>query len=165
MYFQATVGDQTYEIEVERDVVQIDGEVCPYVFERIADGRYALLLDGRSVSVFLDPLPDGRLRVMRRGQTVDVELKDRRALLMQRYGMERRDLGAEREVRAPMPGLVLSVNVAPGQEVHQGDGLLVLEAMKMENELQAAGSGTVRAVHVAPGQAVRKNALLLEVDP
>ena len=165
MFFRATVGDHTYEIEIEGDVLTIDGEACDYVFERIADGRYALLLDGRSVSVFLEPLPDGRLRVTRRDRTVDVDLKDRRALLMERYGMERRDLETARVGRAPMPGLVLSVHVAPGQEVRQGDGLLVLEAMKMENELQAAGSGTVKAVHVSPGQAVGKNALLLEVEP
>ena len=63
-----------------------------------------------------------------------------------------------------MPGLVLRVLVEPGDEVEQGQGVAVLEAMKMENELTAPAAGTVAAVHVAAGDAVAKNELLIEVD-
>ena len=65
---------------------------------------------------------------------------------------------------APMPGLIVRVNVAPGDVVHAGQGLVVMEAMKMENELRAAAAGTVRAVHAAPGSAVNKGAVLVELD-
>ena len=68
------------------------------------------------------------------------------------------------EVRAPMPGLVLDVMVEAGQEVEAGDGLVVLEAMKMENELRAGAAGVVSSIHVAAGDAVGKNAILIELD-
>jgi pyruvate carboxylase subunit B len=67
-------------------------------------------------------------------------------------------------VRAPMPGLVLRVEVAVGQELAAGGGLVVLEAMKMENEIRSPGPGKVKAVLVEPGQAVEKGAPLVEIS-
>lgn len=69
------------------------------------------------------------------------------------------------DVRAPMPGLVVAVEVTEGQPVEAGQGLVVIEAMKMENELRAPAAATVRAVHVAAGSAVEKGAVLVDFDP
>jgi pyruvate carboxylase subunit B len=66
-------------------------------------------------------------------------------------------------VIAPMPGLIVRVSVAVGDQVQAGQGLIVMEAMKMENELRASGPGTVKAVHVAPGKAVEKGTILVEL--
>ena len=67
-------------------------------------------------------------------------------------------------VRAPMPGLVVRVNVKVGDEVQAGQGLVVMEAMKMENELRATAAGRVRSVEVSPGTAVEKGALLVALE-
>ena len=67
-------------------------------------------------------------------------------------------------VRAPMPGLVIRVNVKVGDEVQAGQGLVVMEAMKMENELRATAAGRVRSVEVSPGTAVEKGALLVALE-
>jgi biotin carboxyl carrier protein len=67
-------------------------------------------------------------------------------------------------VRAPMPGLIVRVNVKVGDIVEAGQGLVVMEAMKMENELRATVAGTVRSVDVAPGTAVEKGALLVALE-
>jgi biotin carboxyl carrier protein len=64
---------------------------------------------------------------------------------------------------APMPGLIVRIAVSEGDLVQAGQGLVVMEAMKMENELRATSDGTVKRVHVAPGVAVEKGALLLEL--
>ena len=93
---------------------------------------------------------------------LDLEIKDETALLLERFGFDDSAGAAEREIRAPMPGLVLRVLVEAGQTVEEGEGLVVLEAMKMENELRAPAAGTVEAVHVASGAAVGKNDLLIE---
>ena len=69
-----------------------------------------------------------------------------------------------RPLAAPMPGLVVRVLVAAGDVVVEGQGLVVMEAMKMENELRASAAGTIRAVHAAPGRAVEKGALLVEFE-
>jgi pyruvate carboxylase subunit B len=63
-----------------------------------------------------------------------------------------------------MPGLVLRVQVAPGQNVAAGTGVIVLEAMKMENELKAVGAGVVRSVRVSAGEAVEKGQVLIEFE-
>ena len=62
---------------------------------------------------------------------------------------------------APMPGLIVRVNVSVGDHVQAGQGLVVMEAMKMENELRAVAAGTVKSIEVAPGTAVEKGALLV----
>jgi biotin carboxyl carrier protein len=64
-----------------------------------------------------------------------------------------------------MPGLVLRVQVEPGQRVAEGGGLVVLEAMKMENELKSPATGVVKAVRVSPGEAVEKGQVLVEFEP
>jgi pyruvate carboxylase subunit B len=65
---------------------------------------------------------------------------------------------------APMPGLIVRVSVAVGDRVAAGAGLVVMEAMKMENELRAPAAGTVKAVHATPGAAVEKGAVLVELE-
>jgi biotin carboxyl carrier protein len=65
---------------------------------------------------------------------------------------------------APMPGMIVRVNVQEGDHVQAGQGLVVMEAMKMENELRAVGAGSVKRVVVTPGTAVEKGALLLEME-
>jgi pyruvate carboxylase subunit B len=65
---------------------------------------------------------------------------------------------------APMPGLIVRVNVSVGDRVEAGEGIIVMEAMKMENELRATAGGTVRSVNVTSGTAVEKGALLVELD-
>jgi pyruvate carboxylase subunit B len=65
---------------------------------------------------------------------------------------------------APMPGLIVRVNVSVGDRVEAGQGLVVMEAMKMENELRATAAGTVKSVEVTPGTAVEKGALLVGLE-
>ncbi len=65
---------------------------------------------------------------------------------------------------APMPGLVVRVTVQPGDVVAAGQGLVVMEAMKMENELRAPAAGTVKSVRVVPGTAIEKGAVLVELE-
>ena len=67
-------------------------------------------------------------------------------------------------ILAPMPGLVIRVNVNPGDRIEAGHGVVVMEAMKMENELRATTAGTVKSIKVAPGTAVERGALLVELE-
>jgi biotin carboxyl carrier protein len=67
-------------------------------------------------------------------------------------------------ILAPMPGLVIRINVNPGDRVEAGHGVVVMEAMKMENELRATTSGTVKSIKVTPGTAVERGAILVELE-
>ena len=145
-------------------MLTIDDSSADFFAERRGKGFMVLWLDGRSYDVTLRKAGKGRVEVSLGGRTREVRVQDERALLLERYGLADAAAAAEREIHAPMPGLVLKVAVEEGQEVAEGDGLLVLEAMKMENELRAPADGTVAAVHIAAGDAVGKNDLLIEID-
>ncbi len=67
-------------------------------------------------------------------------------------------------IKAPMPGLILEINVAVGQEVQEGDNLLILEAMKMENSFDSPRAGVIKSIAVEKGQAVDKGQLLIEFE-
>ncbi len=161
--YQAQVGDRRFDLSYDGTTLQVDG--APMAFEWVSLGAaaYLLVLEGTSRVLLVERLASGQVRVTHpRGRQTDVLVKDEAALLLEQFGMDDADSAAAREVHAPMPGLVLSVLVEPGQQVHPGDGLVVLEAMKMENELRASAEATVRTIHVTPGDAVSKNALLIE---
>lgn len=93
-----------------------------------------------------------------------VKVNDRLDDLLSQMGMNISAGAVMEDVRAPMPGLVLSVLVSEGQTVKDGDPLLILEAMKMENIIKATGDGTIGKILVGNQDAVEKNQVLIEMD-
>jgi biotin carboxyl carrier protein len=98
------------------------------------------------------------------GNTYEVNLASALDKLIKEMGFE---VGAAKQVnaiKAPMPGLVLEISVAVGQEVQEGDNLLILEAMKMENSFTSPRAGVIKSIAVNKGQAVDKGQLLIEFE-
>jgi biotin carboxyl carrier protein len=128
-----------------------------------------VLIDNKSYDLDLERANpkdslDGRLGVRVRGRVVYLEMLDERRKKMKDAQMTRfSDSGVVRVV-SPMPGKVLRVLVAEGQLVKEGDGLVVIEAMKMENELRAPRDGTVKGIMGKAGDPVDSGALLLTLD-
>jgi pyruvate carboxylase subunit B len=162
--YQAVVGDSTFDISFDGDHVILDGERMPYSFEVLRDGYVSLIVDGHSLPMSVESVGDGRMQVTIAGQRTEVAVKDERDLLVDEFGLGADEAGGG-EVRAPMPGLVLDLLVAEGEEVEAEQGLLVLEAMKMENELKAPSGGVVDTIHVEREAAVDKNDLLISIAP
>ena len=102
------------------------------------------------------------IRLQLNGQPLDIQAKDRFDLLLDKLGMSAAASTKVNELKAPMPGLIVDVRVAPGQTVQKGDPLLVLEAMKMENILKAPGEGTVAAIKVQLRDNVTKGQVLIQ---
>ena len=96
-------------------------------------------------------------------QEVSVSIEDRFDALLHSLGMDNMNSQKVNEVKAPMPGLVLKIMVEPEQKVSKGDGLLVLEAMKMETEVRASDGGVVSALAVREGDAVKVRDTLLRL--
>mgnify|MGYP006278671679 CR=1 FL=1 len=162
--YRAIVGDRSFDLSFEEDHVLVDGEAKPYAFEVLRDGYVSLIVDGVSMPVSVEPVGDGTMRVTIAGQRTEVQVKDERDLLVDEFGLGA-DAAAGGEVRAPMPGLVIDILVDEGETVEADQGLLVLEAMKMENELKAPSGGVVGTIHVASDDAVDKDDLLVEIEP
>jgi pyruvate carboxylase subunit B len=106
----------------------------------------------------------GRYALWVDGYRFDVEALDERTRAIRDLSAANAGPTGPAPVLAPMPGLIVRVNVNVGDVVEAGQGVIVMEAMKMENELRATSSGTVKRVEVTPGTAVEKGALLVALE-
>jgi len=161
-YF-VTIGSQTHEVEVDGSDVTVDGVGVETQLAAVSGTPlYHLLLGGQSWTVAAEPLDGvGRWALGIAGERVEVAVQDERSRGIEAVSAKGQPAAGGGTVRAPMPGLVVRIEVAEGQQVDAGAGLVVVEAMKMENELRAPRSGMVQTVHVAIGQAVEKGASLV----
>lgn len=158
------MGEDVWDVEVSPDRVVINGREREASLVQVRGNHYSLILDGRSYSLVIQDGDDGKVDVQTTRHPFSVHVQDERDLLLERFGLQADVADGLIEVRAPMPGLVVRVMVDEGQRVESGDGLLVLEAMKMENELSAEAPGIIKKIHIATGDAVTKNALLIELE-
>ena len=163
MKYVVLVDGKTIEVEVDGDRVTVDGRTHSATLDVIPGTPLRQLLrDGRPLTLSVEPLGQGRWALAPRGERWEVEVLDERTRHVRSLaGGTDRPRPAE-VLKAPMPGLVVRVQVEPGQSVVVGTPLVVLEAMKMENELKAASAGVVKAVRVASGEAVEKGQVLIE---
>jgi biotin carboxyl carrier protein len=147
--------------------VLVDGTPREVEIQTIRPGTLWLrFADGRSVTVDVDPAKDGDVTTEVRGITFPVKLLDARKKLLAEAQARR---AAERPagptvVRAPMPGKVVKILCKPGDRVAAGAGLVVVEAMKMENELRSPREGTVETIHVKEGQPVEGQESLITLS-
>jgi biotin carboxyl carrier protein len=158
-----SVGDREIEVEVDGERVTVGGTT------RIASlgvvpgtSTRQLLVDAVPTLLTMRSTGRGRWSVGSGGDRWDMEVLDERTRHIRSL-----TAGADRPpgpatLRAPMPGLVVRVLVEPGQEIEAGSGLVVLEAMKMENELKAPAAGTVGAIRAQAGEPVEKGQVLVE---
>ncbi len=97
------------------------------------------------------------------GENFVVEIKDELDLMLEKMGFGLAVNKQIKEIKAPMPGLVLEIAVSVGQEVKEGDKILILQAMKMENSIVIHASATIKRIAVSTGQAVEKGQVLIEL--
>jgi biotin carboxyl carrier protein len=95
------------------------------------------------------------------GQKQAVVVKDKFDLLLEKMGLNDLKSNKMNDIKAPMPGLILSINIKEGDEVQKGDAIMILEAMKMENVLKSPGEGVVKSIVVKQGDSVEKNQVLI----
>lgn len=166
MGYVAVIDGEQVPVDVTMDS---EGRIVVAVEDReyVVDARWtqsdllSLIIDGRSYQVDIHSEKDCH-RVLIEGEHFDFELFDeRKALLKSAAG-----LGAEgvQEIRTSMPGKIVKVLVAEGDEVEKGSGLIIVEAMKMENEMKSPKAGVVKKVGVEEGEAVEAGTLLVVVE-
>jgi len=141
--------------------VTIDGVEHAVDARQLRPGSFSLLIDQHSVAC--DVRCDGdRYRIDLDGRTVELTLVD--ALRHGGVSLEADVVEGPQEIRAMMPGKIVTVLVAAGDPVEKDQGILVVEAMKMENEVKSAGAGVVKEVLVRPGQAVEAGEVLARLE-
>lgn len=157
--FKVKVND-SFEFEFTKD------QITDLDTQEISDNNYHLLQENRSfkAEVVAENFLQRQYQVKINSNTYKVAVSNELDLLIEEMGLSLGTVQMINDIKAPMPGLILEVNVAEGSEVKEGDYLLVLEAMKMENTLTAPRDGVVKSVSVKQGQTVEKNQLLIAME-
>ena len=168
MKFWVTLRGRDAEVEFEaragRLFLEVEGRQVEADFVRLPDGEvYSLLVDGHSHEVTVAHR-GASLDVTVNGTTIPVEVRSPLEKLLAQTAGDRAK-GRGETITAPMPGAVVAIRVKPGDVVHAGQPVVVLEAMKMQNELAAQSGGVVSEVLVTVGAAVASGAALLKLVP
>ncbi len=163
--FEAQLDNETIPVEIAggpgRYTVTMGGERIDVDASQVAEGIWSLLL-GRSSYVVDVTEHDGSYLVDVDGESYRIGVEEETRYIIRTRGA-RAGRGGQ-VLKAPMPGKVSLIEVAVGQAVKPGDGLIVLEAMKMENEFKASAAGTVKEIRVHVGQAVNPGDVLVVIE-
>ena len=162
--FSVILQDNTYSVEKNGSETRVNEQTITWDLKWIGDRKIHLIQGSRSLEAELlaVDLEAKTLQIRLGHKTTTLQLKDRFDLLLEKMGMNAAGSGSLKEIKAPMPGLILDLKVAPGDVVKKGDVVLILEAMKMENSIKSPGDGVVKEVKVSLKQSVEKNQVLIQ---
>jgi pyruvate carboxylase subunit B len=167
MNYTVNIGEHSFELSIQDSVkglkVALDGRSLSVDMAPVAPEVYSLLVDGRSYEVQVRGR-EGDYQVFFGPRHYAVRVEDERARLIKELAADARSQERPREIKAAMPGLVVKVEVAKGDQVRPGDGLVVVEAMKMENEVRAQQKGIVKQVFVKQGMTVEQGQTLIVLE-
>lgn len=166
MKYFVKVGEHERELELGGGRARIGGEEVPVQLAEVEGSPVRLLTVGDRVHrvVLRRGAEKGQYTISVDGWRFEVNALDERSHTIRALSAAAAGPKGPAPLVAPMPGLIVRVNVEAGDRVQAGQGLVVMEAMKMENELRAAAAGTVKAVHARPGTAVEKGTVLVEME-
>lgn len=165
MKYVTTVNDKDFEIEiVDEHHIRIGERLLAVDFETVSGQPvFSLILDGKSYESFVYQ-GDEDWEVLLRGRQFQVKVQDEREKRLKAAAGGGVAEGGEFHLKAPMPGLIVAIPVAEGQEIKKGQVLLILESMKMQNELKAPRDGVVDRIRVKAGESVEQKQTLLSVQ-
>lgn len=165
MEFEFTTGGEKRRVKTDarspRTEVVVDGTSYDVDWTRVRDGVVSLVVDGRSHTVYVGRR-DGGVDVQMEGRQFSFDTGSRDDDSAVAAGAA---TGAGGTIKAPMPGNVVKVVVAEGDEVTVGSSLIVVEAMKMENDVKSPVDGVVKKVNVAAGDSVGTTEAMIEIEP
>jgi biotin carboxyl carrier protein len=166
MKFEVLINNTRRIVDLERDAnrwrISLDGHLVDADAVEIAPNTYSILLNGKSHEIRVTPTPTGALTLQTGPHEFTAEVIDPRAWRGRRQGAIEAE--GRQQILAPMPGKIVRVLVQTGEAVQVGQGLLVVEAMKMQNEIRSPKSGTVERLLVKEGQPVNAGEILAWID-
>jgi acetyl/propionyl-CoA carboxylase alpha subunit len=161
---EAIVNQRTVAVDIDNRSLSINGESRMLDILPIQNGKY-FHLQYKDHSYFFEILSFDKAaktyKIGFNGLSYEVGIRDRFDQLLHSMGLDSVSKPKVNDVKAPMPGLVLTIKVSEGQEIKKGDPILILEAMKMENIIKSPVDGVVKSIVVAEKQAVDKNQPLI----
>lgn len=166
MKYQTEGKDRKHTLEIQEGSCTIDGQHQSFEFHQFTSQDATIRLNDQLHKVrFLERSEDGKtLKAVVNGKVTEITLKSETDLLLEKMGGGAANNQSAKKIKAPMPGLIVKIQVEIGQEVEKGQVLLNFEAMKMENQLKSPGPGKVKTILVTQGDKVEKGQLLVEME-
>jgi biotin carboxyl carrier protein len=160
------IDETSHEVDVNGDVLSFDDGTYPVRLEVLDGTPVYLIRIGNDVHrvIARRGAERGSYDLEVDGYRVSIEALDARTRAIRELSRTSGKTARATQLTAPMPGLIVRVAVREGDEVRAGQGVVVMEAMKMENELRIQSAGKVKRIHVGAGAAVERGALLLELE-
>ena len=166
VHLEGTSGKRQHVVELERGGenfrVILDGHPVDADVVKVAASSVSILLDGQSFEVHVTPALEGKLKLQSGAHEFTAEVQDPRAWRGRKHG--RLEAEGRQQVLVPMPGKVIRLLVKEGETVQAGQGLIVIEAMKMQNEIRSPKSGKVERLLTKEGQTVNVGEVLAWVE-
>jgi len=158
--------DKEYKVELDKkDTTKavVNGSEYDLDIIETKGNTYHIISDNKSYNVELVNIDKVKkaLEVKINGKTYKTSVLEELDLLLKELGMDAALSAKVNEIKAPMPGLVLDIIAEVGQEVNEGDNILILEAMKMENNIKSPTTGVIKEIKCQKGAAVEKNEVLI----
>ncbi len=153
-----------FEVDTTDNVIKVDNQEIALDSLSIDERTKHILYNNQSFYVELVALDREQklAKIKVNGNVYDVAVTTQLDMLLSQLGMDKSSATKVSLLKAPMPGLVLSISVKEGQEVKKGDSLLVLEAMKMENVIKSPTDGIVNKIEISEGDKIEKNTVLIK---
>lgn len=152
--------------EQETSKLQVNDEATEWDVLEVSKGSFSIIKNHRSYNaeVLHANYEEKSFDIRVNGNKYQIKVKDRFDELLHSLGMDNLAASKVKDIKAPMPGLVLDIKVASGDEVKKDEPIIVLEAMKMENVLKSPTDGKIKAVGVSKGATVEKNEVLISFE-
>lgn len=159
-------GQGNFEIQKSEEQWIENGKALTADIQWQANGQASILLDNKSFNAQIEKVDKENKEIVLKinGERYTMAIKEDIDILLDKMGINLSATQKAAPLKAPMPGLILKILVSPGQVVNKGDGLLILEAMKMENVLKATGNATIKSIKVEEKTAVEKGTILIEME-
>ncbi len=164
MKYVTTIEGKEYLVEiVDEKNIRVNGHALEIDFNAVSGQPvYSIIIDGKSYEAYVYP-DDNQWQVLLHGRLYNAMVEDEREKRLRAAGGAKLGEGGEYHLKAPMPGLVVSIPVHEGEEVKKGQVLVILESMKMQNELKAPRDGTITRLKIKAGESVEQKQTLLSL--
>lgn len=163
--FLISVNSSKFDIKIiDENELNFDGGKIEYELLQVSDCSYLLKLNNKVFELTSEKISSDLFKILVEGNnyniTVRTALQEKAFKLLERSSSKQHH---HTDVKAPMPGLILKIRKRVGDKVEQGESVIILEAMKMENDLKAPASGQIEKIFITEGSAVEKGTALFSI--
>ncbi len=167
MQFESEINGEVFGVELNDQLTEAVVEDTKVPLEIIVQGSGRILLRSGTKLYKIDNIEvdERNVSFSINGTYFETTVKDEQDLLLEKLGFHAGAAASAGSLNAPMPGKILELLISDGETVEEGQPVLILEAMKMENELKSPSNGVISKLHIQQGDNVEKNQILIDIEP